>query len=334
MSYEMFRSSLVARISDKFPIALVRNVLQEIDIIANDYDFSRKCTDLIVSGGLPEPVVSYCASLAVENKALGTIDGYRRKLVALFESLNKPFNEVSTNDIRVFLYNQQKKRNLSKASVEQYRIAINAFYNWCVDEEIIGRNPARKITPIDVPDAEREPLSKVELEYLRQACKAPREKALIDFLYSTGCRISECAAVTMKDIDWNDMSVRIHHGKGDKFRIVYFNAEAEVSMKKYLETKGHESIALFSKTRAPHGRVTKEALESEVRAIGKRAGDKISVPVTPHVLRHTFATNAIENGMPVEMVQMLLGHANLDTTMIYVKNNQENLKASYRKYLA
>ena len=332
--YEKFRTALAARLADKLPAKLLHDVLQELDMVASDYDVKRKCTDLIVAEGIPEIIKMYCAALAVENKALGTIDGYRRKLVEFFDFVRKPYNNVTTNDVRVFLYHVQQSRNLKKATVELYRVSINAFYNWLVDEEYLERNPARRIAPIDVPESEREPVTKVELEYLRMACKTLREKALIDFLFSTGCRVSECAAVAMTDIDWSDRSVRIRHGKGDKFRIVYFNAESEVSLKAYLAGRKHESAALFACSRAPYGHMSKEALEAEVRHIRSRTGDKVKTPVSPHVLRHTFATTAIDNGMPVEQVQQLLGHANLDTTMIYVKRNQEKIKASHQKYIS
>ena len=332
--YEQFRTALASRLLDRIPPKLLHDVLHEVDLVSADYDITRKCTDIIVAEGIPEIIKMYCAALAVENKALGTIDGYRRKLVQFFEFVNKPYNVVTTNDIRVFLYHQQQSRNLKKATVELYRVTINAFYNWLVDEEYMERNPARRITPIDVPRPDRQPVTRIELEYLRTSCVTSREKALIDFLFSTGCRVSECAAVAMDDIDWNERSVRIRHGKGDKARTVYFNAESEVSLKAYISEKPQPSLALFSSSRAPYGFVTKEALESEVRKIRGRAGDHVKTHVTPHVLRHTFATSAIDCGMPVEQLQQLLGHSSLDTTMIYVKKNQESIKSSHQKYIS
>lgn len=332
MSYEQMRSSLAARMLDRqLPPKLMHDILEELDIVAADYEIRRACTDLIVSEGPPQVVKNYCAALAVENKALGTIDGYRRDLIRFLETVRKPFNQVTTNDIRVYLFNRQHDNHLAKSSVEHLRVVINAFYNWLVDEEIMDRNPARRIEPIKVPRSGRQALKALDLEYLRKACETTREKALVDFLYSTGCRISECAALNVGDISWADRSALIRHGKGDKQRTVYFNAESEVSLREYLDNRPHSSTALFCKTRAPYGNITKEALEKEVRNIRQRAN--LSVTVTPHVLRHTFATTAINNGAPVQHVQQLMGHASLDTTMIYTHTQQDDIKASHRKYV-
>lgn len=333
MAYEQFRSQIASRLLNRLPVKLLNDVLQEMDMLAADYSFDKACTDLITVEGIPEIVKIYCATLSIEGKAFGTINGYRMKLIRLFETVRKPYNTISTTDIRLFLHGL-KEQKLKISTLEQYRVAINAFFNWLVNEEYMERNPAKKIPPYDVPETEREPVTKVELEYLRMACATPREKALIDFLYSTGCRASECAAVELEDINWHDRSVKIRHGKGDKFRIVYFNAESEVSLKAYIKSKKHESVALFSRIRSPYGHITSKALEDEVKKIKERAGVNVKTHVTPHVLRHTFATTAIDNGMPVDQVQMLLGHASLDTTMIYVHRNQENAKASHSKYIA
>ena len=331
MSYEIFRTSLSARLlNHDYPAKLIHDVLQELDIVAADYEIRRACTDLITTDGIPQVLKNYCASLIIENKARGTVEGYRRELTRFFAAISKPFNQITTNDIRIYLYRRQQEASLAKSSVEHIRVIINAFYSWVVDEELMDRSPARRIEPIRVPRPDRRAVPAVDLEYLRKACRTPRERALVDFLYSTGCRISECAALEVSDINWTDRSVRIRHGKGDKARVTYFNAEAEVSLKDYLDARRHDSAALFCRSRAPYGHVTREALEHEVKAVRDRA-EHITVPVTPHILRHTFATTALANGAPVQHVQQLLGHASLDTTMIYTHIQQEDIRASYRK---
>ena len=331
-NYEQFRSSLSARLMDhQLPPKLLHDVLQELDIIAADYDVQRKCTDLIASGGDHQIVQMYCAALAVENKAKGTIADYYRILSAFLTTVQKPFSAITTNDIRVYMFNRQQQRNLKKSSLEHLRVVINAFFSWLVDEEYLERNPARRIQPIKVPRSDRQAVPALDLEYLRKACLTPREKALIDFLYATGCRVSECAALELSDINWATRAVTIRHGKGDKSRVTYFNAEAEVSLRAYLDSRKGSSAALFCASRAPYGHVSRESLEAEVRHIRERA--QLTVTVTPHVLRHTFATTAISNGAPVQHVQQLLGHASLDTTMIYTHNNQNDIQASHRKFV-
>lgn len=333
MSYEQFRSSMAARLMDRLPAGLLHDVLQDLDIVAQDYDIKRTCTDLIVSDGPPEIVKIYCAALAVENKAYDTINNYRRELLRFFDTVRKPFTMVTTNDVRMYLYHRQTESHLKKSSAEHVRVVINAFFSWLVDEEYIERNPARKIEPIKYQKDGRDPIPDDELEYLRAACNTPREKALIDFLYSSGCRVSECAALNVGDIDWRDRSARIRHGKGDKARTVYFNAESEVSLRRYLDSKKHPSSALFSRYRAPYGHVHRNSLEAEVRRVRLRVAN-LSVQVVPHSLRTTFATNAAASGMPVEHVQKLLGHTNINTTMRYVHTSQEDARISHRKHMA
>ena len=331
--YEQFRSSLSARLLDRqLPPKILNDVLQDLDAIAAGYDITRQTTDLIVSGSDPQIVQLYCAALAVENKAKGTIADYYRILSAFLTTVRKPFQAITTNDIRVYMFSRQQQRNLKKSSLEHLRVVINAFFQWLVDEEYLARNPARRIQPIKVPRSSRQAIPALDLEYLRQACRTPREKALIDFLYASGCRVSECAALELSDINWATRAVTVRHGKGDKFRVTYFNAEAEVSLRAYLDARKGSSAALFCASRAPYGHISRESLETEVRHIRARA-DQLTVTVTPHVLRHTFATSAINNGAPVQHVQQLLGHASLDTTMIYTHNNQADVQTSHRKFV-
>ena len=332
MSYELFRSSFAASISGRLAPELTRDVLQALDYVASQYDIHKACTDLIIPGQLPDVAKMYLAALAVENKAAGTIQDYHRHLTRFFENIPKPYNLVTTNDIRIYLFNYQKASNLKKSSLEHVRVVINAFFSWLVDEELMERNPARRIEPIRASKEGRKAIPAVELERIRMACETPREKALIDFLFSSGCRISECTALTLDDINWADRSVRIRHGKGDKARTTYFNAEAEVSLKHYLSSREGESNVLFCRSRAPYGHITKEALEAEVRRIRARVPG-LTVQVVPHALRTTFATTLASSGTPVQHVQQLLGHASLDTTMRYVHNADDDVKTSHRKYM-
>lgn len=332
MSYEQMRSTLSARLVDRLPAELLHDVLHELDAIANNYEVRRACTDLITASADPEILKIYVASLIVENRSKGTIKGYHSELQHFFEAVRKPYNMVTTNDIRLYLSWRQQNGHLQKSSTEHVRIIINAFFAWLVDEEYIDRNPARKIEPIRVDKKGREPIPSIELENIRLACQDLREKALIDFLFSSGCRVSECAALTLDDIDFRDRSVKIRHGKGDKFRITYFNAEAEASLRRYLDSRQHESKALFSSRRAPYGNVTSTSLEADVRKIRARVPN-LSVEVVPHALRTTFATTAAGNGMPLQLLQQLMGHSNINTTMRYVKNSQAETMANHRKFV-
>lgn len=334
MSYEHLRSSLSARLLDRLPPALLNAVLCELDIISDDFEISRKSKDLIVTNDIPEIVKLYVASMAVENCKKTTLYDYKINLLLFFRTVCKSFTSVTTNDVRVFLFNQQAEKQWSPETTEHKRVIINSFFNWCVDNEYIARNPARQIKPLKLPKKKLKPLQQFELECFRNACQSDRERALVDFLYSTGCRVSEAAAMLLTDINWSERSVLVRHGKGDKERITYFNAEAELSMRRYLENRKGTDNHLFIAGRAPYVCLSRESLEADIRRIRKRIPDQLSVKVTPHTLRRTMGTSAVKHGCPIEQVKELLGHESLDTTMKYVTVSQEEVKYSHQKYLA
>lgn len=217
-------------------------------------------------------------------------------------------------------------------SVHKYREYISRFYQWACDEEYINKNPTKNIKPIKYEIKPRQALSQMELEYIRMACTSVREKAIIEFLYSTGCRVSELSIVKKCDIDWNNKSVHLF-GKGNKHRISFLNAKAEVAIKEYLNERNDHNEYLFVSERKPHNQLKKPGIEKIVRNISRKASVNISKHVKPHVLRHTTATTAIQNGMPIEDISKLLGHSKIDTTMIYAHTSIEHVQLEHKKYI-
>lgn len=177
-------------------------------------------------------------------------------------------------------------------------------------------------------------MKQIELEHMRAACKTPRERAIVDVLFASGVRVSEAAALLLDDINFVEHSIHVRHGKGDKERITYFNAEAEISIRKYLETRDGDDPHLFCKSRAPYTGLSRNALEDEIRKIRNRIPEKLSVKPTPHTFRRTTATVASDRGMPVEEIQALLGHESLDTTMRYITTSENKIKADYSRFMA
>lgn len=194
----------------------------------------------------------------------------------------------------------------------------------------ISKNPCKQIHPIKYEAKLREPLTGVEMELIRDACQTRREKAIIETFYSTGCRVSELAILKKTDVDFRKGEVHLF-GKGSKHRISYINAKAEVALKKYLFSRSDDCPALFVTDRSPVRALKKEGIESIVRKIGERSG--IERRVYPHLIRHTTATDALERGMNVAEVQKILGHEKLDTTMIYAKVCQDNVKYDHKRYI-
>ena len=245
-------------------------------------------------------------------------------------SVNKSISCITTDDIRIYLYNFQKNRHVGNRSMARRRLVINTFFQWCTDEGYITQNPCRQIRPIKYESKLREPLTGIEMELIRDACRTYREKAIIELFYSTGCRVSELVTLNKDDIDFRKGEVHLF-GKGNKHRLSYINAKAEVALKKYLFTRKDDNEALFVSERKPYNRIKKTGVEKIVREIGERS--EVGRRVYPHLIRHTTATDALERGMNVAEVQKILGHEKLDTTMIYAKVCQENVKYDHKRYI-
>lgn len=175
-------------------------------------------------------------------------------------------------------------------------------------------------------------MTALELETVRCVCHTLREKAMVDFLYSSACRVSEFCALDKTDIDWQDHTIHIERGKGGKGRTTFLNAEAEISLRAYLDSRNDDSPALFVGCRAPHNRLAVKAVQNEIQKILKRCN--INCHVTPHIFRHTAASLALQRGMPLEQVQRFLGHSKIQTTLRYAKTLQQDVHISHSHFVA
>ena len=331
--YEQFKNQVIMLLSNHFTADEIQCISKQLDVAAYDYEIKKKETEVVVyNSEIPKLVKTYLVCKKIEGLSDKTLYNYGHYLQMFFFELQKAPEKVATNDIRVFLYQYQEKRKVSNRTLDKYREYISGFYQWAFDEEYLDKNPARTIKPIKYEVKPRQALSQIELEYIRRACVTLKDKAIIEVLYSTGCRVSELAHLKKSDIDWNDKSVHLL-GKGNKHRTSFLNAKAEVALREYLNSRTDGNDSLFVSDRKPHNPIKKDALEKIVRNISRRAVEKVDKKVTPHVLRHTTATTAIRNGMPVEDISKLLGHSKIDTTMIYAKTSIVNVQVGHKKYI-
>ncbi len=327
---EAFRNELVSRLFGTLPQDQVQRVLSVLDATISGYDISRKETALIRSDGLPDVVRWFIASKSVENLSINTLRIYKLRLQDFFRVARKAYSDIRPNDIRMYLYYYKEHHQASDSYLDNIRRILSAFFSWLTDNEYIVRNPCASIERIKYQEAERHPLTAYELEVMRYSCQTIREKALVDFLFSTGVRVSECSAVDIADIDWATRSVVIRHGKGDKRRTVFFNAESELTLRKYLESRTDDNPALFVTIRRPHNRMGIKALQNEITHIAQRC----SMHVSPHKLRHTFATSGLRGGMSLDKLQALMGHAKPETTLIYAKLDTSDLQREHSRIYA
>lgn len=328
-NYECYRNDLADRLALILNPEQLSAVMSAIDQASLSYEITAKQTDIITVEEVPSVVKYFLASKALENLSEKTLTSYRRMLVSFFKLVRKNTRDITTNDVRCYLAQYKLGGTAADRTIDLYRRILSSFFEWMVNNEYIIRNPCAPISTIKYQEVERQPLTGYDLEMMRASCIDFREKALLDFLFTTGCRVSECAAVRLTDIDWSERSVIIRHGKGDKRRIVFFNAETEVSLRRYIDSRKDSCDSLFVRTRHGAAPMSVRAIETAIAKIRERA--HITAKCTPHVIRHTFATVGLRSGMPLERLQMLMGHAKPETTLIYAKQDRIDLQRAHLK---
>lgn len=265
---------------------------------------------------------------SIEGCSKGTIYGYENFLkIFLFWTNGKDLDTFEDNDILVFLAWYENTHSVSKRTLNNKRVILSSFFTYLHNTGKINHNPMKTVNRIKFLAKVRQPLTDEELEIIRDSVVDIREKALIEFLYSTGCRVSEVVNVNITDLDL-DKRTLVVTGKGNKQRRVFINAKTKLSIQSYLKTREDHNDALFVSTRKPYRRLSKGSIEKIVKDIGIRSG--IGKNLFPHLLRHTFATDMYERTGNIADLQRLMGHENADTTMVYAKISQTKLKETYR----
>lgn len=331
---ENFANEFVSKLDGKISDEALRTVLQELQVFTSNYDISQRETHVVpYQSNIPDCYRVYMVAKKIEGMSPESMKTYNFYLTDFFEHINRPFEQVTTNDIRIYLYETQKRTGISNRTLDGKRLVINTFMDWCWKEGYIPNNPCASIKPIKFEEKPREPLSNMELEIVRDACENYRDKAMIELFYSTGCRLSEMVNLKISDIDFTSKEVHLF-GKGSKHRTSYLNAKAEYMLKKYFELerpKDSISDSVFVIFRKPYNGMHKGSIYARVKAIQKRSG--IERSLFPHLLRHTMATDALNRGMNVAEVKEILGHEKLDTTMIYAKISHDSMKFNHKRYI-
>jgi len=271
----------------------------------------------------------FIASKRVEGCSDRTLNYYKTTIENMLEVINKNIKIVDTNDLRAYLTEYQKNNNCSKVTIDNVRRILSSFFSWLEDEDYIIKSPIRRIHKIKTSKIVRETYSDEIIEKLRDGCDEIRDLAMIDFLTSTGVRVGELVRLNKNDVNFDNRSC-IVFGKGSKEREVYFDARTKLHLEKYLSTRNDGNPALFVSLLAPYDRLEISGVEIRLRKLGN---DLELQRVHPHKFRRTMATKAIDKGMPIEQVQILLGHAKIDTTLQYAMVNQNNVKISHHKYI-
>lgn len=315
---------LVRKIMMSFGI-LDENALR---IILNDYEISHKSTELAIpEDGRQKALQMYIVTKKVEGCSDTTIRYYVGVLTRFLQEINSNIDSIKADQIRYYIAIRSERDKLSKVSQDNELRVLKGFFSWCSAEDYISKNPTTNIKAIKQEKRIKKPFSEVELERLRRAAKTKRDIAILETLFSTGCRASELVGMNRSAVDGDEIVV---FGKGSKERVCYLNAKARLAISEYLDERKDNNPALFVTLRKPIRRLSRESIRNVIREIGQKAGVE---NCHPHRFRRTAATIALNRGMPIDQVQQMLGHTQIATTTIYAQSDAESVKASHRKYV-
>lgn len=272
----------------------------------------------------------FIAAKKIEGCADRTVTYYKSTVEHLLKCIDTPIRKITTDEIRSYLAQYQEKGGCSKTTIDNIRRNISSFFSWLEEEDYILKSPMKRIHKIKTVQPVKETISDELIERLRDACLCKRDLAIVDLLYSTGIRVGELVRLNIDDISFEERECVVF-GKGDKERRVYFDAKAKLHLQDYLKERDDDNPALFVTLDAPHQRLKISGVEIRIRSLGRSINAE---KIHPHKFRRTMATRAIDKGMPIEQVQKILGHSQIDTTMQYAMVNQSNVKNAHRKYIA
>lgn len=276
-----------------------------------------------------ELISAFLSAKKIEGCSEKTLKYYQTTIEAMYSEVGKSLRRISTEDLRKYLTEYQKRKNLSRVTVDNVRRILSSLFAWLEDEDYILKSPVRRIHKVKTASNIKETYTDESLELMRDGCTELRDLAMIDMLASTGMRVGEMVLLNRDDINFADRECVVF-GKGDKERVVYFDARTKIHLHNYLESRVDNCPALFVSLRAPHERLKIGGVEVRLRELGRKLRIQ---KVHPHKFRRTLATMAIDKGMPIEQLQRLLGHSKIDTTLQYAMVKQSNVKLAHKKYI-
>ena len=263
----------------------------------------------------PDYIERFISAKRIEGCSEKSLKYYKSTITVMIESLSKRVSHISTEDIRSYLTEYHQRKGSSKVTIDNIRRILSSFFTWLEDEDYIIKSPVRRIHKIKTGTTVKETYTDEEIEIMRDSCKSLRDLSMV--------------LLNRRDINFAEREC-IVLGKGNKERVVYFDARTKIHLQNYLSSRKDDNPALFVSLKQPQTRVTISGIEERLRKLGRLLGIR---KVHPHKFRRTLATIAIDKGMPIEQLQQLLGHKKIDTTLQYAMVKQSNVKIAHRKYI-
>lgn len=303
------------------------NARQRILIAMEDYEISQRCTDIVVADETDNANVinRFILSKRVQGLSEKSIKQYARAARKFAEKMNIKLTETKANDIRLYTAYRMTQDGAKGRGLQNERYYLSAFFEWAVNDELMQRNPIKQVERLKLPKKQKKAFANIECEQLRGACKTLREKAIVEILFSTACRVGELVEIKMEDIDGDRIIV---HGKGNKYAPVYLDSKAKYIVEQYILTRADDNPYLF-----PGRRKGTHTSSRNIEHIISDIGDRVGIKAHPHKFRRTTATIANSRGMGIEMVSKMLRHERIETTMQYLDLNEDELIYQHRKYV-
>lgn len=331
MTFEVFQSILQPMLPC-LDNAQVKQLTFVLEHVLSQYDMQPKAESSARDLGPSneELMDAFLSAKHLEGCSANTIRYYRATITRLLATTTKHLTHMRTEDLRAYLSDYERESCCSKVSIDNIRRILSSFFSWLETEDYILKSPMRRIRKIKSVRAVKEVYSDEALEKMRDGAGTARDLAIVDLLTSTGMRVGELVKLNRADVDFERRECVVL-GKGNKERVVYFDARTKIHLRQYLDSRTDQSPALFVTLGKPHKRLMISGVETRLRTLGNALG---LGRVHPHKFRRTLATKAIDKGMPIEQVQRLLGHAKIDTTLMYAMVDQGNVRSSHRRYIA
>lgn len=313
--------------------------IEKIKNLLNVYSLNYSITPVSINlvnteYEIPEAYYIYMAAKEQQGRmSKKSKQQYSLCLQDMLKYLSLPLNEITINHLRLYIqYISKNKRTgkaLSTETLNQRKSIIRSFFKWLYQEQYIQKDPSIRIKREKAHTKPREEYSDIDIEQIRRACKHPRDIAIVDLLISSGIRVAECAGLNIKDVNLDKREI-IVYGKGGKWRTVYIDAKTVVSLQNYIKEREDSNEALFVSLRSPHKRLSTSGIRRRLHELTEKSGVE---NIIPHRFRHTMATTAINRGMPIESIQSILGHSQLETTMHYAHILDDKVKQDHQKYI-
>ena len=302
----------------------------------NSYNIEKKTTEVALYDNLCEQALQdFLNTKNIEGKSEKTLVRYHDILLPVIDKINKPINEITTNDLRAYLSEYKQDRKVSDNTLDGMRRIINSFFTWLHTERYIQDNPASRLVKIKAEKKIKTIITDEQLELLKIYCGNDRDLAMIDLFYYSGMRVGELSQLDIDNVDFDKKEIVVH-GKGNKQRTVYFNGATKIRLQKYLASRNDHNPALFvtltkkKETQEPT-RFTIRAIETRINLIANEAGLE---NIHPHKFRRSCATAMAKRGIGVQDISVILGHEKISTTQEYLVTNNNEVKRNYERMFA